>query len=513
MDMPGPATHWNQKDRLRLAIILAFALVINVSALKLPFFWDTIHNAQAATWYWANWTSENLAIQAEASGSPAFPLLPNSLDAGHPPGFNLYLAFWWWILGRSLWVSHLAVLPFILGISWQVFRLVKRFIPENFIPQALALILLEPALLAQSTMISPDLALVFFYLSGLNTWLGKSGKSQVILLVLCSLGMSMVSFRGILALAPLSLTGLGISVLSAERCSFRNTLITQFRTFLPIFLKAFLPVTILVLAWWSWHYHFAGWIFSPPLETFGEHRQMAGMGGMLFNTGIFGWRLLDNGRAWLWLFALTATAVFWNKEARLKVKDFQIPLLIFALPIGFFALFFLPFTNPIGHRYLMIGFLLFALMAALLLSRVSNKKIQNLIFSSLCLGLITGHLWVYPDTIAKGWDATLAHLPYHSLRAEMIKDIQQDPELELTGICSRFPNVSGQLYSNLLPTDQTENYWKFKDSEALDSCDFMVQSNIFNGFSDAELQELKTSWILKKEFHRWPVYIRLYEKP
>jgi hypothetical protein len=41
-------------------------------------------------------------------------------------------------------------------------------------------------------------------------------------------------------------------------------------------------------------------------------------------------------------------------------------------------------------------------------------------------GLLSGNFWVYPDTMAKGWDATLAHLPYHHLRQKMRQYINRN---------------------------------------------------------------------------------------
>ncbi|MEQ8562303.1 MAG: hypothetical protein RID18_12400, partial [Cytophagales bacterium] len=59
-------------------------------------------------------------------------LLPDNIDSGHIPAFGFYLAIWWKILGKTLWVSHLAILPFLLGIVWQSNVLIRYFIPKPY---------------------------------------------------------------------------------------------------------------------------------------------------------------------------------------------------------------------------------------------------------------------------------------------------------------------------------------------------------------------------------------------
>lgn len=39
--------------------------------------------------------------------------------------------------------------------------------------------------------------------------------------------------------------------------------------------------------------------------------------------------------------------------------------------------------------------------------------------SCFLAALLSGNFWVYPDPIAKGWDASLAYLPYQQMRREM----------------------------------------------------------------------------------------------
>ncbi|NJO86864.1 MAG: hypothetical protein HC821_02075 [Lewinella sp.] len=87
---------------LRLSLSGLGALLVYFWTADFPFFWDSIQLAsrQATHFY-------------DGGGL----LLPNAIDSGHPPGFGLYLAIWWQLPGRQLWVSHLAMVPWV----WMVF--------------------------------------------------------------------------------------------------------------------------------------------------------------------------------------------------------------------------------------------------------------------------------------------------------------------------------------------------------------------------------------------------------
>ena len=57
--------------------------------------------------------------------------MPNEFDPGHPPFLGAVLAFFWKIFGHSLWVSHLAMLPFMIGSIYQLQRFIAYFVSNN----------------------------------------------------------------------------------------------------------------------------------------------------------------------------------------------------------------------------------------------------------------------------------------------------------------------------------------------------------------------------------------------
>jgi len=126
------------------------------------------------------------------------------------------------------------------------------------------------------------------------------------------------------------------------------------------------------------------------------------------------------------------------------------------------------------------------------------------------IGLITGHLWIYPDTISQGWDSTLAHIPYFDMRAKMIYYVKEN-DIDPMTVGTHFSNISDTKY-----TDVVEESFEFVNASDLgfDKATYILQSNVLNEFSDEELVALKAGkdWVLEKELEKMGVYMRLYKR-
>lgn len=470
-----------RKDLPRLLIFGGFFTLWNVISWQFPFFWDTILNSRIAHWYIESGFSQ-LTV-------------PEHLDAGHPPFFSLYLAGCWKLLGKTLTVAHLAMLPFLWTIVVQFYKLVKRYLPSEVHVFAMAFLLAEPTILAQSAMVTPDIALVAFYLLALNAVLSGNRRWLALWLI----AMCMVTFRGILAVPSIFL----IDVLHGWFGGRRK----------PDWLKAwpYVPATLLTLLWLYVHYKAVGWLFSPPPETYGGHREMVGIGGILRNIGLTGWRWLDHGRFVLWIFIGAGLAGIWLKRKAFP-PELRHLLLFWLVPLTVYMALFVPFSNPIGHRYFMVAFLGFGLVGMYLLARISDFRRRMALGAFLLAALVSGHFWVYPDTIAKGWDASLAHTPYYKLSERMYAEILEKGYNDAGPICSDFPMLSDRKYTHVgpasifLPIDKHEHGWE--------NCSCVLQSNITNGFSDEELAELKAEeqWEKLADFSSGQVYMRLYRR-
>jgi hypothetical protein len=443
-----------------------------------PFFWDTILNSRIAHWY------------LETGFSSVF--IPESLDAGHPPFFSLYLALGWKLLGRSLWVSHLMMLPLLLMVVWNYFQLARRYVQAKYLPWAMLLLFLEPTFLAQSSMMSADILLLAGFLLSLNAITG--GRRGWLFLGL--LLMAAVNVRGIYSCGLVFAMDAWLQWSKNRRFAWQS---------LPPYL-----VAGLVTAIWLWlHHRQVGWWLAPPPETYGAHRELLGLGGMARNIGIIGWRIADFGRVFLWAILLLAILLGIKGDWTEPRSSGETLKLVLVALLGL-SLLFIPFSNPIGPRYYLIVFLLGNLLFLQFLQSFRYGKAQVATFLVAVIFLLSGHFWVYPDTIAKPWDGSLAHFPYFRLRSQMIEYVSSSG-LNPSQIATDFPNIQGDRYSDL--SDRAD--WAFETIEGkpLEACEYVMQSNIFNGFSDEELFALQKDWALVHEVKSWQVYIRLYRNP
>ena len=142
------------------------------SLVCLPFF----ALAAAATWAVRDnfffWDTTQLASEhAQFVFSSHFStfLLPDVMDSGHPPTFGFYLAAMWFLFGKTLTVSHLAMLPFLLGIVWQAFGVASRLMSFLWALLFLLLLSVNPVVASQAILVSPDVPLLFFFLLALNS--------------------------------------------------------------------------------------------------------------------------------------------------------------------------------------------------------------------------------------------------------------------------------------------------------------------------------------------------------
>ena len=151
-------------------------------------------------------------------------------------------------------------------------------------------------------------------------------------------------------------------------------------------------------------------------------------------------------------------------------------------------------------------FLSFNLIALyLLFSFVSSEKLKRIISTIWLLGLITGNFWVYPDKVAQGWDSTLAHLPYYDLRSDIIDYLHKN-NIDIRDVGSDFPMTGPFKHLDL-----SDNLIAFPDKN-FEHQNYILYSNIFNDFSDSQIDELQSNWKVVHRIHRCQVFFIVYEK-
>jgi len=457
--------------------IFAFALaVVNLLSCNLPFFWDCMIESKRCMLY------EQTGFQL---------ILPQNLDAGHPPFFSWYLYISWLVMGKSLYASHLAMLPILLGIALQLWGIAKKYIEKQHHPILFVLLFLEPTFLTQSTMISSDIVLVFFYLLAIN----QLSEKKNIWYFLALVGLLFTNLRGMVMVGSLF---------------FIDILIfgTYYKKNLKILLKSAVPyaiATFLFLILQLHHFYNTGWVLFTTSENWSSGRELVGWKLILKNIAIIIHHFTDFGRFMLLLSLLITFIVFLKKKIELPTTTKRLFIFSF-VTIFMLSISFLPFSNPIGCRYFMVTYLLLIILFVNLLKVTELKTTTKNILVILIAGnFIAGHFWVYPEKIAQSWDSSLLHLRYFPIKKAMDSYlIENNIPLELTG--TQFPYESP--HSTELNGDTIiVKHFDFQKNS------YIIYSNVTNDFTDNEIDLLHNEWKLLHEERNGSVFIQLYRKP
>jgi hypothetical protein len=507
-----------------------FALVIGVTWLVRDnfFFWDTMQLA-----------SQHAHFFYEDSNFSTF-LLPDNMDSGHPPTFGYYLALMWLFFGKSLIVSHLAMLPFLIGIVWQAWKLGERVVGEGWTLWFLLMLSVCPVVAGQAVLVSPDIVLLFFFFMGLNAVLNyvffdfhdgseldanvretfKVSRTSDFDLSIAILGLAAISMRGMMVAAGLFIFYFLIKIpyLKALILNKNNSKINKFNVKELIYndkhplsikgifsiISPFLLGGFFALIFLAYHFIHKGWIGfhtdSPWMTAFER------VNGVEFikNGIILVWRLIDFGHLFLWLICIYGLIKI---KKTLPTTRLLISLLIVLLTVLTPTL--LIYKGLLAHRYLMPIYVVLILLTVKIISDLKNYKRQLVVALIALFGLASGNFWVYPQPISTGWDATLAHLPYYDLRNDMLAFIDSQ-HINHEDIGSAFPNQRDFETTDLKKIDPSvKNHFSTYN---LSKNRFVFYSNIMNEFSEADLVELKTNWRAIKVFKKWQIQVILFEK-
>lgn len=414
-----------------------------------PLFWDNVLlTGQIPTTLW------------EGRLSTLF--VPNEI-AGYSPLWGAYIAQGWLWFGRNLFVTHLLMLPFLWGISFQLVRLAQQFVARRALGLTLAALISIPVLTALSVQCGPDLALLALYLTALNAILQRNRGWLVIVLI----PLALVSPRGLWSLVPLFI--LDQLLVGTKLFALR----WQWALGKAV---AYLPAGLAVAGWYYLHYTHYGWLFNDPKGEFATLAEYTTLQEYLRQLGICIWRLIDFGQIAVWL----PLAFVWIEILRGRVEEAPLrpvlALLTFVPAIAF-SLFFASFRNPVGHRYMLVPML----MATLWLCYEWSEALRYPRFRARVLYVLvffwTGHLWValYPQDWAKGWDASLAHLQVGAAKRDVATFLMQLPPAERANVGARFPDAGswedafvGEYDIHPAPYEEAENPYLLYNSASND---------------------------------------------
>ena len=472
--------NWKNITSLGPVAILALLIftLLNFISFRYFFFWDTVQLASHhAHFYYDNHFSSFF--------------LPNDIDSGHPPFFGMSLALLWSLFGRTLWVSHLFMLPFLWGIIWQIKGLVEKLFQKKFQSAAFVLLLLQPTFLGQAVLVSPDVVLYCCMLLLLNSHLEGNRKKLAVAII----GLSMISMRG-------WMVAFVFYLFEALYC-----FITQKKfTLLVRLLVPYIPGAIIAIGFLLYHYLAKGWIGYHDDSPWAGSFERVNFTGIIYNIGLYVWRLIDFGM--ISVFATLFILLLFYRTSVLKRQNLQKIGLLFIIMAVLLPSSMLLHKYLMAHRYLLPVLFLALLVTVYLvfeITPISDLK-KQLIGGVLAISLIGGHFIVYPDTIAQAWDSSLAHVPYYALRKQALHYMaEQNIPIAKTG--TFFPNLSSPRSIDLLA--DTTRFAKFDTVQNA----YVFYSNVFNDITDEQYTTLWTKWEAVKTFEKRRVKIVIFQHP
>ena len=177
--------------------------------------------------------------------------------------------------------------------------------------------------------------------------------------------------------------------------------------------------------------------------------------------------------------------------------------LLWLVPAVLLSLSFLPFSNPINHRYYLV--VLVAMIPALVLWLSHQHKLTSVV---VVLLVLCGHIQLYPGTISNGWDCTLAHADYFPLRRQL-EDFLAINTIDKSEIGTVFP-MNNSLRQSHMDTDSVR--MRNIHGETMDSLPYILYSNIGNDFSDEQVAALQ-HWPVSWKGEKGMVRLVLYQNP
>ena len=460
-------------------ITITCFLLLFIYTSETAFFWDTVQlGSLHATFYFENNFNEIL--------------LPQKMDSGHIPAFGMYIAMIWKLFGRSLLVSHLAMLPFIAGLFWQMHRLASYFFVKNKRGIVFLLLLIDSVIVSQTTLIGPDLPLTVFFLMAFN-YILRNEKS---LLTVAVLLLFLTSMRGMMLSFCLLFVDIWLNVELSKKWK---------ETFFNLLRRSFiyLPSLALFIAFSYYHYSVKGWIGYHDDSPWANAFESVGFKGFSKNIFVYVWRLMDYGKFFPFLIVFILGSFYFKKywrNEKSKTLIMTLSILFFVFPINMVWA-----QDLLAHRYLLPITITFTLCAAYFLLNSNLSQIfKNSTIALWIIIMLSGNFWIYPDKVAQGWDSTLAHLPYFELQKETIQYLDQN-KIDFNDVETFFPS-QGAIDFFYLNNDHRiiDGYEEKRE--------YLIYSNI-NNVSDDQYDLIHSDqYQLLKYTESKGVFIKIFKK-
>lgn len=432
-------------------IFLLLALIIKLYNIDIPFFWDSI-------------TCLSRTSSLLYDNGLQYFIYDTLYDNGDPHILPFYIASIWTLFGKSIWVTHLALLPFAIGCYIQTIRLCQRIFgssTNNLNPWlfllSIAVVMSDTSFLSQTIVLGTDVCVIFFALYTINNIL-KGSRLQ---LSIGFLGL-LVTRRAMLIAASLMIVyAIKYYCDNKEKISLKNTLTMV----LPL-----LPTCIGVVVYISLRLINTGWFFTSDNNVWVGSAELVNLPQFIKNCIVFVWRNIDFGRIVIWGIMILGIV-------KIGIKHFfkgDIKWLTLMYIVIQFVLLCvtLPLTNSFGARYFIVPIVIFAIIACKIAIDTFKTQKTIIMLSLAIVAQIGSNFVLYPESISTCWDSTLSHLHFYKLRNECL-DYLRTEGIRLDHVSSGFSIYGDQHHIFLTDTDE------YIDSD-IEKNDIYIYSNICN---------------------------------
>jgi len=461
------------KNKVLFFTFLFFVLLTWLSS-SIPFFWDTTIIAKLTHDFYDNGINGLIP--------------PMDSDQGGFSMFSLYMVSVWKMFGKTLLVSHFALLPFLFLIVYNYYKLACNFLQDKFVVLAMILLMIEPCLISQSILMGYDIMMIAFFLWALNALLNeKRLLFSIVLVFLC-----MCNNRGIMLSAALFFLDIYF---------FKKKYLKIISWSL---VKTYLPSIIIFGLWLIYHHYKTGWYIINPLK---EDTHQAFVFGVkpLKQLGYIFWKIMDMGRVVLWIVGLIGAFYFYKKNKSVFKEVIYITIIPLLLLIA--GMIFI--GNPIGHRYFIVIFLLLNILFCYVLQQLQKNKMIYIIYGFAMIVLISGNFWMYPVKYGNNWDSSLKVVPVFDLKKE-VDDYITKNNISVTNVGTQFPFIIAEKYMYLNDKNtHYENVW----SGPIYKFPYFLYSNVINTDIPEQFEEARKNWTLIKKFKKGQVVFELYKNP
>jgi len=462
-------------------IIILFFLIEYLFLKQTPFFWDAVSKSYRANWFFND--NFNQLV------------LPTALNTGHPPLWPLMLSVWWKIFGMTLVSSRFLLLIINILVGFQIITLIDKTIGLRFKYSLIIVLIvfLEPTLIAQTTILNNDMLMLLFTILAFNI-IAFSNENKQLLLTIALIGLLFANLRGMLIFIGLIIIQRLFSFYELDISNKKNNIY-------PYVISSIIFVIFL-----TYQYSILGWIIKSPTSI--AHRSLVGFELIIKNIFSIVRNMMDYGRAVIMV--LTVILAFrYLKKYKLSdhiiISKLIISFLVFSIGLSIFFMFF---SNPIGHRYYLISYILVVILFLMLINVFYNFRYQKYFWSLILVSFISGHFWIYPSTISQGWDSSLIYLNYFEGRDNIVRYIEKN-NINKADVGTNL-GLNNIVYSDLKNIEV--ELVPYADLD-LRKNKYVILSNIENSTDNEDIITLKNEWVLLQNFERFGVYVSLYKNP